>query len=147
VSNPSGAQPALLHYENGEWRDVTTRVDTAATPSTAGQQFLALRHRQRLYYSWSGFLAPVNADNTSVFKQGSTVPAKFRLTGIDAAKADLVARRTTPARRRRQPRPRERGVSPASLLLRQLFRYDASAGQYVFNLGTKGMAAASTNCA
>ena len=32
-------------------------------------------------YAWSGVLQPVNADGSSVFKLGSTVPVTFQLTG------------------------------------------------------------------
>ena len=34
--------------------------------------------------AWSGVLQPVNADGSSIFKLGSTVPVKFQLTGASA---------------------------------------------------------------
>jgi hypothetical protein len=33
---------------------------------------------------WSGVLAPINADGSSVFKAGRAVPVKYLLTGEDA---------------------------------------------------------------
>src|SRR5205814_1146556 len=45
--------------------------------------------RVSVAFSWSGVLQPVNADGSSVFKLGSTVPVKFRLTGSSAGITDL----------------------------------------------------------
>jgi hypothetical protein len=141
VSNPSGDRPALLHYENGAWTDVTTRIDTA-THKVYGQvsSFSPFAIGKRLYYSWSGFQAPINADGTSVFKQGSTVAVKFRLTGIDKANMNLVARLNY-ARIADDGSVGEvnQATSTAAASAGNAFRYDPSTGQYVFNLGTKTM--------
>ncbi|HYV86578.1 MAG TPA: choice-of-anchor tandem repeat GloVer-containing protein [Patescibacteria group bacterium] len=42
-------------------------------------------------YSWSGVLAPINADGSSLFKLGSTVPVKFKLTGACDGRANVTA--------------------------------------------------------
>ena len=42
--------------------------------------------------AWSNVLQPVNADGSSVFKLGSTVPVKFQLTGASAGISNLSAR-------------------------------------------------------
>jgi hypothetical protein len=70
--------------------------------------------------SWSGFLAPLTDGGTH--KLGSTVPVKFKLTGDSSAIADLNATATID------------GVAVGA------FRYDATAGQYIFNWKTRGMA-------
>jgi uncharacterized repeat protein (TIGR03803 family) len=43
-------------------------------------------------YSWSGVLSPVNADGSSIFKLGSTVPVKFKLTGACDGRPNVTAR-------------------------------------------------------
>ena len=42
-------------------------------------------------YSWSGVLSPINADGSSIFKLGSTVPVKFKLTGACDGRANVIA--------------------------------------------------------
>ena len=42
--------------------------------------------------AWSNVLQPVNADGSSIFKLGSTVPVKFQLTGASAGITNLSAR-------------------------------------------------------
>jgi hypothetical protein len=42
--------------------------------------------------AWSNVLQPINADNTSIFKIGSTIPAKFVLTGASSGIANLAAK-------------------------------------------------------
>jgi hypothetical protein len=84
---------------------------------------------------WNGLNQPINRDGSSSFKLGSTVPVKFNsFVGLNArlsvAKGDnspdgtdLEAINSNPA---------DTGT---------LFRYDAVAGQYIFNLGTKNLTA------
>jgi hypothetical protein len=80
-------------------------------------------------YSWSGVLPPIDPDGCSVFKLGSTVPVKFRLTGASAriknALATLMLTKISPT-----PEP-TRTVGN--------FRSDGSSGQYLFNLSTRGL--------
>jgi uncharacterized repeat protein (TIGR03803 family) len=42
-------------------------------------------------YSWSGVLSPLNADGSSIFKLGNTVPVKFKLTGACDGRANVIA--------------------------------------------------------
>jgi hypothetical protein len=90
--------------------------------------------------AWSNVLQPINADGSSVFKLGSTVPVKFQLTGASAGIGNLVAHLYL-------QRIGEAGageleaISTSSATTGNLFRYDATAGQYIFNLGTKTLKA------
>jgi hypothetical protein len=91
-------------------------------------------------------LQPINADGTSVFKKGSTVPAKFRvcdaggnsvgtpgvvasfflirtITGTVVAYVDEAAISTTPD---------------------SAFRWDSTAQQWIFNINTKSLSAGVT---
>lgn len=87
--------------------------------------------------AWSNVLQPVNVNGSSIFKLGSTVPVKFQLTGASAGVSDLSARLyvqrvgTTPTGSEIE------AVSTSSATTGNLFRYDATSGQYIFNLSTK----------
>ena len=87
--------------------------------------------------AWSNVLQPVNLDGSSVFKLGSTVPVKFQLTGASAGVRDLVARlyllRVGPG----ATGDTFEATSTSNATTGNLFRYDATSGQYIFNLGTK----------
>lgn len=91
-------------------------------------------------------LQPINADGSSVFKQGSTVPAKFRVydancnsIGTPGVVADfrlvqVITGTVTSA-------VNETVVSTAA---DPLYRWSASDQQWIFNTNTKGLAANST---
>jgi hypothetical protein len=66
----------------------TTTVNCSAT-NGAGETKGSFKVHVR--YAWSGILQPINANDTSVFKAGSTIPVKFRLTGASAGHATAVA--------------------------------------------------------
>ncbi len=126
-SPPSGTKFALG----------TTRVDCAATDSrnnTAHKDF-----EVAVSYSWSGVLQPVNADGDSVFRLGSTVPVKFRLTGESAGIADATARLYVAKISDDVAGDEVEAGSSAAATTGNLFRYDATGDQYVFNWSTKGL--------
>jgi len=89
-------------------------------------------------YSWSGVLQPINADGSSVFKLGSTIPTKFRLTGACAGDPGLVANiyfyKVT-----NSEGPINEATSVSAADTGTVFRYSASGDQYIYNLGTKGL--------
>ncbi len=95
---------------------------------------------------FGGYLQPVNADGTSVFKQGSTIPVKFQLSDCAGA---LVAGSTATL----EVLFESSGVVgtvlevvPAGLKpsVGTTFVYDAKTRQYHFNLGTKPLLPDST---
>ena len=90
-------------------------------------------------HSWSNFLQPVNTDGTSIFKLGSTVPVKFKLTGGSAGVTTLAARilvvKASSGIAGTELEPIATNVADAG----NVFRYDAGGGQYIFNWGTKGL--------
>lgn len=89
-----------------------------------------------VFYAWSGFLQPINTDNSSVFKLGSTVPVKFQLVGASAGAA-LTARiyiaKVSDGVVGTEFEP-ETNVQADS---GNVFRY--SSGQYIYNWSTKGL--------
>ena len=91
-------------------------------------------------------LQPINADGTSVFKQGSTVPAKFRVCntasvsvgspGVVSAFNLLQVVAGTVVQTVNEP---VLSTTPDST-----FRWDSTAQQWVFNISTKNLAAGKT---
>jgi DNA/RNA endonuclease G (NUC1) len=90
-------------------------------------------------YTWTGFLAPVNPDGSSIFKLGRTVPMKFALTGASAGVTNAVARLYVAKLTDSILGTEEQTESAAAATAGNLFRY--SDGQYVFNLSTDGLTA------
>lgn len=88
-------------------------------------------------YSWSGILQPVNTNGTSVFKLGSTVPIKFSLTGASAGITDAVVSLKVAQISNGVTGTEAEAISTAASTSGSFFRYDSSARQYIFNLGTK----------
>jgi lysophospholipase L1-like esterase len=91
-------------------------------------------------YAYSGILQPINADGSSIFKLGSTVPVKFALS--DAAGAPIataVANLTVAKIANEVEGSYVEAVSTAAATTGTLFRYDSTAKQYIFNLSTSGL--------
>ena len=94
----------------------------------------------KVVYAFGGVLQPINADGSSVYKLGSTAPAKFQLkdangTLVSSAIAKLnyakVDSTVTTAV--------NEVISTAASTTDNLFRYDATANQYIYNLSTKNL--------
>lgn len=90
-------------------------------------------------YTWSGFLAPVNADGSSVFKLGRTIPVKFALTGASAGITNAAARLYVAKISDNVVGTEVEADSTAAATAGNLFRY--SDGQYIFNMSTDGLTA------
>jgi hypothetical protein len=112
----------------------TTTVGCSATNSagpTTGS------HQVKVIYGWGGVQQPINADGSSVFKLGSTIPVKFNLIGASAGIDDATA---TISLRRISATPEgddQEAVSTAAATTGNQFRYDAANDQYIFNLATR----------
>lgn len=136
--NPTGPDPKLMHFVNGSWVDITTGFDPAAHKvtgyTTSFSPFAVVKHAA---YSWSGVLQPINADGSSVFKQGSTVPVKFNLTGASAGITNLQAKLYLSQVNTVDPTAANEADSTSAADTGNTFRY--SGGQYVFNLSTKNL--------
>lgn len=92
-------------------------------------------------YAWSGVLQPINSDGQSIFKAGRTVPVKFALTGASSEVTDLTATlswlKTSSLVEGDVLEEVSTALAPTE---GNLFRYDSTAGQYIFNWSTKGLA-------
>jgi hypothetical protein len=94
-------------------------------------------------YGFGGIQQPVNADGSSVFKAGSVVPLKFALYGPDGDPRSGVLAELELFRLSSSVEGTDEEVEVASAGQADtgdVFRYDASAAQYLFNLSTKGLA-------
>jgi hypothetical protein len=87
--------------------------------------------------AWSNVLQPVNADGSSIFKLGSTVPVKFQLTGASAGITNLSASLYLQRVGAGITGTTLEAISTSNATTGNLFRYDATSGQYIFNLNTK----------
>src|SRR5262249_5289156 len=95
--------------------------------------------RVTVTYAWSGVLQPLNADGSSVFKAGSTVPVKFQLLDAGACAGNLVATLAYAKVSDGVAGPVNEADSASAATTGNLFRYDATSGQYVFDWSTKGL--------
>jgi TolB protein len=90
-------------------------------------------------YAWSGVLQPINADGSSVFKTGTTVPVKFKLieesAGITNASATLNVTKLSDAISG-DVLENPTDVAPTT---GNEFRYDYESNQYIYNWRTKGL--------
>ncbi|MCX7778873.1 MAG: PxKF domain-containing protein [Patescibacteria group bacterium] len=91
-------------------------------------------------YLFSGILQPINADGSSIFKLGSTVPVKFRLTDFNNQSVSTVMARLYLLKISNNISGSVlEAVSSGSANSGNLFRYDNLDNLYIFNLGTKSL--------
>jgi hypothetical protein len=116
-----------------------TTVVTCTATDAAGNTSPSQSFNVTVTYPWSGFMQPVNADGTSVFKAGSTVPVKFALTGADGPLADAVGTLSYAKVSSGVDGTYVESASTAAATTGSQFRYDD--GKYIFNWSTKGLSA------
>jgi len=116
-----------------------TATDKAGNKGTAS-------FKVNVFYDWSGVLQPINggstdndySDDTSIFKQGSTVPVKFRLTGDSASTTNASAKLYVSKVANGVVGKETEATSTAAADTGNTFRHDSTSKQYNFNLSTKG---------
>ncbi len=108
----------------------TTIVTFTATDASgnSSQKNLSVQ----VVYNFIGYFAPVLNSGASIFKSGRTVPVKFQLTAADGT---II----TNALATLQIDFRDATASGGSNT-GNLFRFDPTAGQYIYNLDTTGFA-------
>ena len=92
-----------------------------------------------LQYSNSGVLPPVNTDGSSVFKFGSTIPVKIRITdcagnpvtGLSPEIGTSMTSSLTPSQGVNETPSTSAADTTGHM------RYDSTAGQYIYNFATK----------
>jgi hypothetical protein len=111
-----------------------TTVNCSATDATGNQATASFVILVR--FKWTGFLPPIKNDGTSSFNLKSVVPVKFQLaTGINNAVAHLTLAKLTNG----VPGPEQNAVPATNWNTGNLFRFDPSCNQYIFNMATKSL--------
>jgi YVTN family beta-propeller protein len=90
-------------------------------------------------YAWSGVRQPVNADGTSVFKLGSTIPVKFSLAGASAGISDVVATLSYAKITDDIEGTYAEASTNVAATIGNTFRYDAAEDLYIYNWTTKSL--------
>ena len=90
---------------------------------------------------WSGILQPINADGSSIFKLKSTVPVKLQLFQNDGVTPDSTATVTISIVKYsgNVEGTYAEATSTSAATTGNLFRYDTTSNQYIFNWGTNGL--------
>jgi HYR domain len=114
-----------------------TDVVCTATDAAGNTGFAVFTVQVR--YNWSGVLQPVNADGSSIFKLGSTVPVKFALVGGSAGVKDATVTVTIDKVVNDIEGTVMENTYTATPTRGDVFRYDAKSGQYVFNWSTQNL--------
>lgn len=91
-----------------------------------------------VHYAYSGILQPINSDNSSIFKLGSTVTVKFQLMDANSSYVtNSVAKIYVTKIGDGIIGTEMEAKSTSNATTGNLFRYDSTSNQYIFNLGTK----------
>jgi chitodextrinase len=93
-------------------------------------------------YQYSGVLQPINADGTSLFKAGSTIPVKFTLKDYSGAYVSTAKATISYAKLTNNGFGTDvKATSISAATIGNVFRYDSTSNQYIFNMSTKGFTA------
>lgn len=123
----------------------TTTVNCSASDSrnnTSQKSF-----KVNVTYSWGGVLQPINGgttlgdytDDTSSFRLGGTVPVKLKLSEDSAGITDATAKLVYAKISNNVVGTDADAETTAAATTGNLFRYDATSDEYIFNWGTKGL--------
>jgi len=93
-------------------------------------------------YAMSAILAPFNADGTSIWRYGATIPVKVRILDCEGTPvAGLAPAVATQRRSGNTPvGPVNEGSTTGAADSDNIMRYDADTGQYVYNLASGNLA-------
>lgn len=93
-------------------------------------------------YTMTGILAPFNADGTSVWKYGSTLPVKVKITDCSGTPVPGLAPKVgTSLISSTNPNIAvDETASTSAADTTGVMRYDATAGQYIYNFASKYLA-------
>jgi hypothetical protein len=129
------ATPRLFHYENNEWVDITTSVDTNTLTICGATTSLSPFAVLVSSVVRTGFYAPVNpiAGFLNTVKGGSTVPLKFDVSVNGVEQTTIAGLAMTQQVITCDGSAPEDAVEPAAVTGGTSLRYDAVAGHFVQN--------------
>jgi hypothetical protein len=122
---PPGKTTVICSVADGSGNGSTTSFDVRIQFQTASEGTF--------------FLQPINPDDSSIFKLGSSIPTKFMLQGGSAGITNLVAHLSVAKVSNTVTGNYVEAVSTGASDPGNTFRYDSTGKQYIFNLSTKGM--------
>lgn len=134
-----GTQPQQSHtYGPGTYTIGISVTDKDSATGSGGSAQGAVSHS----YDMTGILAPFNADGSSIWKYGSTIPVKVKITDCTAAPVPGLAPHVgTQLLSSSDPTA---GIletaSTSAADTTGVMRYDATAGQYIYNFASKSLA-------
>ncbi|MEH7336103.1 endo-alpha-N-acetylgalactosaminidase family protein [Neobacillus drentensis] len=93
-------------------------------------------------YKYSGVLQPINADGTSVFNAGSTIPVKFTLKDYSGSYVSTANATLSYAKLTNNGFGTDvKAISTSAAANGNAFRYDSTSSQYIFHMSTKSFTA------
>ena len=136
----SGLASCTVRVSGGNATGVGLFTYTATATDKAGN-ISTLTGTYRVAYRFDGFLQPINdtahqvGTSTSVFKAGSTVPAKFQLKRLDGTLIQSAGAPVwlTPVKGSVTTAPVDETIYTASTDSGGTYRYDSTAQQYLYN--------------
>ena len=139
----SGLASCTVTVTGGNANGVSTFTYTATATDKAGNS-TTVTGTYTVKYRFDGFLQPINdtahqiGTSTSVFKGGSTVPAKFQLKNASGTAIQSVTapRWLTPVKGSAMSAPVDETVYSTSPDSGSTYRYDPTAQQYIYNWKT-----------
>jgi hypothetical protein len=131
---------SLMASGVGTYTYNTHAQDEAGNRSSETRTYTVQYGDAALGGAFRGFLPPINAKRSGSFKLGRTIPIKFQLLCHGVSIANAVARLTL--------KPADGTTTPGTdqpistdeadeAMTGNLFRYDSTSHQYIFNLSTK----------
>jgi hypothetical protein len=138
----SGLASCTVKVTGGNANGVGTFTYTATATDKAGNSS-TITGTYKVIYRFDGFLQPINdtahqvGTSTSIFKAGSTVPAKFQLKKADGTVVQGgTAEWLTPVKGSATSAPVDETVYSATADSGSSYKYDATAQQYIYNWKT-----------
>lgn len=138
TSTGKGAQPEQSHtFAAGTYTIGVTVTDKDGGRGTSA----ANQGSVSLLYKASGILAPFNSDGSSVWKYGSTIPVKVSITDCNGTPVPGLAPKvgTSSVSTSDPAAPIGEVASTSAADTTGVMRFDASAGQYIYNFATKNL--------
>jgi hypothetical protein len=142
------ANGCTVSISGGSANGVGTFTYTATATDKAGNTS-TVTNTYKVIYRWDGFLQPINDTahqiglTTSIFKGGSTVPAKFQLKKADGTivQSGATPQWLTPTRGSTTSAPVDETVYSDTATSGTTFQWDATGQQYIYNWSTKSQTA------
>jgi hypothetical protein len=135
-TSSQGTQSQQSHsYGPGSFTITVSVTDKDGGTGTSSSAANAVSH----LYALSGILAPFNPDGTSVWKYGSTLPVKVRITDCDSQPVSGLAPNigTSIVSSNDPTIAIDETASMSAADPTGVMRYDATAGQYIYNFASK----------